>query len=115
LNNYFDVLRSIFDEFDFDSHPEVIYNMDETGVPLELQPPKVIAKRGQKSLLPNIKEKQQITVIGCGSVTDQCVSPFIIFAAKRINHLWTRNEVSGSRYAVSEKGWIDHDLFFLFL
>jgi len=26
------VFRSIFDEFDFDDHPEAIYNMDETGV-----------------------------------------------------------------------------------
>ena len=116
LNNYFDSLRSIFDEFDFDDHPEAIYNMDETGIPLEPRPPKVIAKRGQKKVRYQTSgKKQQITVIGCGSATGQCVPPFIIFAAKQINHLWTRNELSGSRYAVSEKGWIDHELFYFFI
>lgn len=28
LNNYYDSLRSIFDEFSFDDHLEAIYNMD---------------------------------------------------------------------------------------
>ena len=97
LNNYFDALRSIFDEFDFDDHPKAIYNMDETGVPLEPRPPKVIAKRGQKKVwYQTLGKKQQITVIGCGSATGQCVPSFIIFAAKQINHLWTRNKVTGS-------------------
>ena len=33
-------MRSAYDEFGFDDHPECIYNMDETGVPLEPRPPK---------------------------------------------------------------------------
>ncbi len=44
-----------------------------------------------------------ITVIGCGSATGQIVPPFVIFAAKQLNLLWTRGEVSGSRYAVSDR------------
>ena len=37
LKNYFDQLRQIFDNYDFNNHvhPEAIYNMDETGMPLE--------------------------------------------------------------------------------
>ena len=34
----------------FKNHPEAIYNMDETGVPLEPRPPKVVAKRRQKKV-----------------------------------------------------------------
>jgi len=41
LKNYLDHLRSIFDDLDFDDHPEAI--VDETGGPLEPHPPKVIA------------------------------------------------------------------------
>ena len=29
--------------------------------------------------------------------------------------MWTRNEVSGSRFAVSDNGWVDHELFSYFL
>ena len=116
LKNYFDQLRSIFDDFDFDNHPEAVYNMDETGVPLEPRPPKVVAQKGKKKIRYQTSgQKQQITVIGCGSATGQCLPPFIIFAAKQVNYLWTKNEVSGAHYAVSDKGWVDQKLFFFFL
>ena len=116
FTNYFDQLKDIFDKGDFWNHLEAIYNMDETGVPLEPRPPKVVARKGQKKVRYQTSgQKQQITVIGCASATGQCMPPFIIFAAKKVNHLWCRNEVRGTHYAYSEKGWIDHDLFFFFL
>ena len=32
-----------------------------------------------------------------------------------MNYLWTKNEVPGTRFAVSDKGWIDQELFNFFL
>lgn len=116
MKEYFDLLREVYDEYEFNSHPECIYNMDETGVPLQPRPPKVIAKRGQKKIRYRTSgQKAQITVIGCGSATGQIIPPFIIYAAKQLNPLWIRNEVGGSRYAVSDKGWVDQELFYLWL
>ena len=116
LDSYFDLLRSVYDDFDFDKFPEAIYNMDETGVPLTPRPPKVIAKRGQKKVRYRTSgQKAQITVIGCGSATGHAIPPFIIFAAKQISPLWTVDEVNGSRYAVSDKGWVDQELFYFWL
>ena len=116
LSAYYDLLKSVYDEHGFDSHPEAIYNMDETGVPLEPRPPKVIAAKGKKKIRYRTSgQKSQITVIGCASATGQILPPYIIFAAKQLNELWTRNEVSGSRYAVSNKGWVDQELFFFWL
>ena len=113
LESYFELLKSVYDKYDFYGHPEAIYNMDETGVPLEPRPPKVVARRGQKKVRYRTSgTKAQITVIGCGSATGQVLPPFIIFAAKQLNPLWMSDEVSGSRYAVSNKGWIDQNLFF---
>ena len=60
-------------------------------------------------------QKSQITVVSCGSATGQILPPFIVFAAEQLNILWTNEEVSGSRYAVSEKGWVDQELFFHWL
>ena len=116
LDNYFDLLRSVFDDFDFDKFPESIYNMDETGVPLCPRPPKVIARKGQKMIRYRTSgQKAQITVIGCGSATGQVIPPFIIFAAKQISPLWTKDEVNGSRFAVSENAWVDQELFYFWL
>ena len=51
IHTYFDLsVRSVYDEFGFDDHPECIYNMDETGVPLEPHPPKIVAAKGQKKI-----------------------------------------------------------------
>jgi len=116
MDNYFDMLKEVFDDGDFWNHPEAIYNMDETGMPLEPRPPKVVARKGQKKVRYQTSgQKQQITVIGCASATGQCLPPFVIFAAKKLNHMWTRNGVSGANYAYSDKGWIDHELFYYFL
>ena len=52
-------------------------------------------------------QKAQIIIIGCGNTVGQAQPPFIIFAAKQLNALWTRGDIEGSRYAVSDKGWID--------
>ena len=71
---------------------------------------KVVAKWSQKKVhccTSGQKSQINVTVIGCGSATGQVLSPFIIFAAKQLNHSWTLNEVSGSRYGVSDKGWVD--------
>ena len=52
LHAYYNLLKSVYDEHGFDSHPEAIYNMDETGVPLEPRPPKsCCCEREEKSTL----------------------------------------------------------------
>ncbi|XP_065904027.1 uncharacterized protein [Dysidea avara] len=116
LNEYFDLLQGVFEKNGFADHPEAIYNMDETGMPLEPRPPKVVAQKGQKKVRYQTSgQKQQITVIGCGSAVEQVIPPFNIFAAKQLNYLWMKNEVPGSRFAVSDNGWVDHELFSFFL
>jgi uncharacterized membrane protein YgcG len=112
LRAYYNLLKGVYDKHGFDSHPEAIYNMDETGVPLEPRPPKVVSAKGKKKVRYRTSgQKSQITVIGCASATGQILPPYIIFAAKQVSALWTQNEVTGSRYAVSNKGWVDQELF----
>lgn len=112
INNYFELQKEFMDDFQFEAHPEAIYNIDETGVPLDPRPPKVVAARGQwKIRYRSCGQKSQITVIACGSATGQIISPFIIFATKQHNPLWMEDEIIGTRYAVSDRGWIDQDLF----
>ena len=55
MKNSFDQLRELFDEYDFDNYPEAIYNMDETGVPLEPRPLKDIG------LNPRTLQQQKYT------------------------------------------------------
>ena len=113
LKHYFDLLKSVLEENNLMNHPEQIYNMDETGIPLNPKPPKVVALRGQKKVRYQCSgAKSQITVLGCSSGTGHVIPPFVIFDAKQLNHLWTRGEVAGTRYGLSDSGWIDRGLFY---
>ena len=89
IHAYFDLLKNVYNQFYFDDHPERIRIMDETEVPLEPCPPKIIPAKGQRICYQTSGQKSQITVIGCGNATGQILPPFIIFTAKQLNIQWT--------------------------
>ena len=43
VEQYHNLLKDVLDEFDLENHPEQIYNIDESGIPLDPHPPKVAA------------------------------------------------------------------------
>ena len=56
----------MLDEFYCDAHPEQIYNMDETSVPLEPRSPKVVAQKDKErsvAALRGRKHKLQLSVV----------------------------------------------------
>jgi len=98
MENYFDMLKEVYDKGNFWNRPEAIYNMDESGMPLEPRPLKVVAKKGQKKVRYQTSgQKQHIALIGFGSATEQSVlASACDFCYKKLNHMWCRNEVSGT-------------------
>ncbi len=48
--SYFALLKEVHDKFDLETHPEQIYNLDETGMPLSPRPSKIAAQQGQKKV-----------------------------------------------------------------
>ena len=62
-------------------------NVDETGMPLDHRPLKVVTKKGQKKVRSRTSgNKSQITT-------------------------WNGGEIPGITYGLSDKGWVDHELF----
>ena len=37
--------------------------------------------------------------------------PLVIFDAKGLNYEWTKGEIVGTMYGLSDSGWVDRDLF----
>ena len=48
IQHYYDLLETTLKEHNLQDYPGQIYNMDETGIPLDPRPPNIIVKRGQK-------------------------------------------------------------------
>ena len=56
-------------------------------------------------------KKGQITIVGCVNASGQAIPPMVIFDAKNLNHAWTQGEFPGTRYGLSDNGWMNTGLF----
>ena len=52
LSNYFDVLEETLDEHKLHDKPALIFNVDETGLPLSPSLPKGVCRKGTKHQIP---------------------------------------------------------------
>jgi hypothetical protein len=82
MKQYFDLLKDVLEENDLMDSPGQIYNVDETGMLLDHRLPKIVTKKGQKSVRCRTSgNKNQITVIGCVSASGPL---FVIFDSKSL-------------------------------
>ena len=112
LDSYVKLLNEVLEKHNLMDKPGEIYNVDESGMPFDHRPPRVLAQKGQKKVrYRTSSNKSQVTVIGCVSTAGQAIPPFVIFDAKSLNIEWTKGEVAGARYGLSDSGWEDMDFF----
>ena len=112
LEKYFNLLYQTLSEENLQECPCQIFNLDETGMPLDPPPPKVVAKKGQKhptSLTSG--KKSQVTVLACVSAGGYCMPPLVIFKSQTLQDGMDVGEVPGTMYGLSESGWINKEIF----
>ena len=112
ISDYFALLQTVMQKHGITNSPGQIYNVDESGVPLDPKAPNVVTKTGAKKVrYRSTGRKGQITIVACGSATGQVIPPTVIFEAKGVNHAWTSGGLPGMTYGYSDSGWITTDLF----
>ena len=112
LDKYFDILEDTMEENCLTDQPFLIFNMDETGLALEPKPLKTVTLKGCKHpSAVTSGTKQQITVVGCVRADGQCLPPMVIWNRKKLPIELPVNEIPGTIYGLSDKGWIDGELF----
>ena len=112
IMRYFDLLERTLEDNDLHDKPCQLFNMDKTGMPLDPRPLKCVYSRGEKnpSCLSS-GDKSQITVVACVSAGGFCIPPMVIFDRKQLSTELTVGEVPGTFYGLSNKGWMDQELF----
>ena len=91
--------------------PHQIYDVNESGVPLDSKALNVVTARDSKKVyIRSTGRKGQVTVVACGNGAGQVIPPMVTFDAKKLCHSWTQGEVPGTSYGLSDKGWITTDL-----
>ena len=93
-------------------HPAQIFNVDESGVPLDPKALLLICEHGTRHPVSiGSGDKAQITIVACVNAAGMCIPPMVIWDRKLLSPELGMGEVPGTIYGLSSKGWIDHELF----
>lgn len=112
MDRYFDLLEETLAENDLRDKPAQVYNLDETGMPLDPKALKTIHVRGERNpYAVSSGQKTQISILACVSATGQCIPPLVIWDRKKVRKELTLGEVPGTMNGLSQKGWMTQDLF----
>lgn len=113
IDHWFTLLNDTMKDLNILNKPEAIYNVDETGLPLDPSKIRVIAEKGAKNILRIIggSGRESITVNGCASAAGHILPPYIVYSGKNLYKEWTMGGAEGARYTTSSNGWIERDVF----
>ncbi|XP_051162417.1 uncharacterized protein LOC127282288 [Leptopilina boulardi] len=116
MDRFFANLKTLYEKYQFS--PDRIFNMDETGlstVPNKM--PKVISQKGKKLVgrVSSAERGQLVTGICCMSASGLFIPPGLIFPRKRMRDDLFTEAPAGTLKMVSESGFINNDLFFLWM
>ena len=78
---------------------------DETGMPLDTKPLKIVALRGARNVQgPSTGDKSQITIVACANAAGCVLPPMVIFKGEHFNHEWSVGEVPDTLYRMDRPG-----------
>ena len=83
VTKYYDELNTLMTSNGLHDKPENIYNIDETYISLEHNPPKVVCNKGSNAQAVTSPRGQNVTQIGSGNAQGNFLPPYYIFPGKR--------------------------------
>ncbi len=112
LDRYYDLLQATLEDNSLADKACQIYNLDESGMPLDPTPLKIACAKGTKhAQAVTTGNKKQITIMACCSASGSTIPPLVIYARKTLTPELCVGEVPGTRYGLSPNGWMDSELF----
>jgi len=117
VDAFFDMLGVELERLGLRQSPQAIYNMDESGLHLHFRPGKVLAAKGDRSVLQVTQSEraENVTVVGCCSAAGHFIPPLVIYKGKRNKAEFANNLPPGSSVAMSDSGYITTDIFLTWL
>lgn len=115
VNAFYDVLKTELQKSKIDACR--IWNVDESGLTSVHKPPKIVALRGLKQVgkLTSAERGKTITVVCCFNAAGNYIPPAMIFPRKNMVDRLLKGAPPGSIGLTSKSGWINEDIFILWL
>jgi len=116
VNRFYSLLEEVIEKHNI--APDMIFNMDETGVRTSsIKPPKVLSTYGKKQVgIVSSNEKGVLTTVICAcSVTGVYIPPFFIFKRKKFTDRLLDGAPPGAEATTSDSGWVNCQIFLKWL
>ena len=116
VQEHFDLLHKTLVNNNLLNSPRQIYNCDETFVPLDYTREKAVTVKGSKNVYcQSLGTSEHITVLCCASAAGVPHPPMIIYSKSFPGGAYRFEGPDDALYARSESGWIDSELFLVWL
>lgn len=112
---FFSNLNEVYQKYKF--QPDRIYNVDETGISTVPKVTKILGPKGVKQLgkVVSWERGRDITVVCAISASGNYVPPMFIYPRERMSDLLKKDGPIGAVFECSKKGWINEELFIVWL
>ena len=108
VTNYLNDLDALLDKLDWKEKPDQIWNCDETGKNFEHQPVKVIAAKGEKSVVGRTSASScNITIMACVNAAGRTMPPQFVVKGKTSKSLHGFNTSAapvGTKWFIQKNG-----------
>ena len=111
INNYYSEHGTILKANNLLNKPERIFNIDETGISTEHQPPKVVCSTDSNPQAVTSPRSSLVTIIAGGNAIGNSIPPYYIFAGKRWNPEFLQNACIGTSGEMTKNGWSNTEVF----
>ncbi|KAJ4449181.1 hypothetical protein ANN_00577 [Periplaneta americana] len=113
VDHYFSILKQVLNDYQLFDKPHCIYNMDESGFPLNNRPLKIVSQKGKREVvsLTNVERGQNVTVVACCNAAGAYIPPMVIFKGVRNSIMYKDDLPPGSVVEMRDSGYINEDLF----
>ena len=111
LGKYYQELGTILKSNNLMNKPERIWNIDETGVPTEHSPPKIVCNIGTNPQAVTSPRGSTITVIAAGNAIGNSIPPYYVYPGKRWNDDFLSGAPAGSDGEMTKSGWSNMEVF----
>ena len=79
IEKYYSNLKAVLEKYELQDRPQIIYNLDETGIQPEHRPPNVIASINSKPQTITSPRSTTTTVIACDNAVGNSIPPYFVF------------------------------------
>lgn len=93
------------------ANPDCVFNIDETGISTEHQPPKIVCNKDAIPQDVTSPRSSLVTIIACRNTIGNSTPPNYIFARRRCNLELLRDTCVGSSRQMTKNGWSNTEIF----